>query len=81
MRSSCNHRLRNAVHYWAGNTVQRDDHFKARYAKLRAAGQSHSRALRAVGDRLLASMVAVLETRTPYDPDRRRPAQPPTTEE
>jgi transposase len=84
MRASCNHRLRNAVHFWAANAIQRDDHYKARYAALRAAGQPHARALRGIGDRLLATMIAVLKSHTPYDPSRRRrtaiDADPPTTQ-
>jgi len=71
MRRSCNRRLRTAVHYWAGNAVQRDPHWKSHYATLRAAGHSHSRALRGIGDRLLAVMFAVLKTNTPYDRRRR----------
>ena len=30
MRTSCSKRLRNAVHYWAGNAAQRDPRWKAR---------------------------------------------------
>ena len=72
MRYTCSRRLRTAVHYWAGGAAQRDDHWKARYASLRASGHSHGRALRGIGDRLLATLVAVLRTNTPYDPQRRR---------
>lgn len=71
MRTGCNHRLRTAVHYWAGNAIKHDPHWKDRYARLRAAGHSHARALRGVGDRLLATLVAILTTETPYDPARR----------
>jgi len=66
MRSGCNGRLRTAIHYWVGNAVQRDPRCKAHYAALRAAGHSHGRASRGVGDRLLATLVAVLKTRKPY---------------
>jgi transposase len=72
MRTGCSRRLRTAVHYWIDNAVKRDSHWKARYAALRASGHSHGRALRGVGDRLLATLVAVLTTDTPYDPERRR---------
>jgi transposase len=72
IRTGCNHRLRNAVHYWTANAVQRDEHFKSQYARLRGAGHSHARALRGIGDRLLAQMIAILRTRTPFDPNRRR---------
>ncbi len=71
MRTSCNHRLRTAVHYWITNAVQRDESCKSQYANLRAAGHSHARALRGVGDRLLAATIAILKTRVPFDPNRR----------
>ncbi len=70
MRNSCNHRLRNAVHYWAGNAVLNDPHWKVRYAALRKTGKHHARAMRAIGDRLLAVLIAVLKSNTPYDPSR-----------
>jgi transposase len=72
MRHSCNKRLRTAVHYWSGNAVLNDPFWKSRYANLRAAGHSHARTLRAIGDRLLAVLVAVLKAGIPYDPNRRR---------
>jgi hypothetical protein len=82
MRTACNHRLRTAVHFWAANAVQRDSHWKTRYAAMRAAGHGHSRALRGIGDRLLRVLIAMLESGTPYDPTRRRGvrglAAPPT---
>ncbi len=71
MRTGCSGRLRTAVHYWIGNAVQRDPRCKAHYAALRSAGHSHGRASRGVGDRLLATLVAVLKTRTPYSADYR----------
>ena len=70
MRSGCNRRLRTAVHYWTDNAVKRDAHWKARYARSRAAGHSHARALRGVGDRLLATLVAILKSQTAYEPAR-----------
>lgn len=77
MRRACNGRLRTAVHYGIDNALKRDAHWKTRYAALRAAGHSHGRALRGVGDRLLATLVAVLKTRTPYVADRQRVAMMP----
>jgi transposase len=71
MRTSCNKRLRTAVHYWSGNAVLNDPFWKARYAALRAAGHAHARALRNIGDRLLAVLVAILRSGIPYDPNRR----------
>jgi transposase len=69
MRTGCSGRLRTAVHYWIGNAIQRDPRCKAHYAALRSAGHSHGRASRGVGDRLLATLVAVLKTGTPYSVD------------
>jgi transposase len=72
MRHTCSRRLRTAVHYWAQGAAQRDEHWKARYAELRASGHSHGRALRGIGDRLLATLVAMLKTNSAYDSNRRR---------
>ena len=41
---------------------------RARYRALRARGYSHGRALRTVGDRLLAVACAMLRAGTLYDP-------------
>lgn len=75
MRYACNPRLRNAVHYWAQTCVQHDPVGAAVYARLRARGCSHGRALRGVGDRLLAVLMAMLRTQTLYDPARRSPGE------
>lgn len=71
MRTSCNKRLRTALHYWSGSAVVNDPFWKARYAALRAAGHGHARALRSIGDRLLAVLVAILKSGVPYNPNRR----------
>lgn len=71
MRTSCNKRLRTAIHYWSGNAVLNDPFWKAKYAALRAVGHAHARALRTIGDRLLAVLVAILESGVPYDPSRK----------
>jgi transposase len=78
MRYACNPRLRNAVHYWAQVSVQHDAPSGALYARLRARGCTHPRALRGVADRLLAVLIAMLRTQTLYDPERRRLAVPVT---
>jgi transposase len=72
MRYACNPQLRNALHYWAQTAVGRDDAAATLYARLRGRGCSHGRALRGVGDRLLAVLIAMLRTQTLYDPARRR---------
>jgi transposase len=71
MRRACHPRLRNCVHSWAGLAIQFDEWARAQYVRLRASGHGHSRALRGVGDRLLAMLVAMLRARTLYDPTRR----------
>ena len=73
MRYRCNSRLRNALYHWARTSVQHDSRSKQQYARLRAAGRSHGRALRGVADRLLTVLIAMLKTGQPYDP-KRRPA-------
>lgn len=71
MRHACNPRLRDVLYHWARVAAQMDPQSRSRYAALRARGRSHGTALRSVGDRLLAVLVAMLKTGTPYDPARR----------
>jgi transposase len=72
MRRACNESLRDAVFYWAFASLTRDPRAKALYARLRARGHNHARALRGLGDRLLAMLVAMLRAGTVYDPARRQ---------
>ena len=71
MRWACNGRLRNAIYHWARVSVQVDARCRAHYARLRQRGHDHARALRGVVDRLLAVLMAMLASRTLYDPERR----------
>jgi transposase len=71
MRRACNKRLRDAVYFWAFSCVRRDDRSKAHYAKLRARGHSHGRAIRGVADRLLKLLVVLLQHGELFDPARR----------
>jgi transposase len=71
MRRACNPRLREVVHHWANVAAQHDPRTKQHYARLRAVGHSHGRALRGVADRLLAMLVAMLKRGELYDPGRR----------
>jgi transposase len=71
MRRGCNERLRNAFYHWSRVSTQCDPHSKEHYARLRAKGHSHGRALRGVTDRLLAVLMAMLEAGTVYDASRR----------
>jgi transposase len=72
MRYGCNPRLRNAFYHWARTSVQNDPHCRAHYDRLRSQGHGHPRALRGVADRSLGVLVAMLTSRTLYDPERRR---------
>ena len=63
-RYACNPRLANALYHWARVASQIDEKCKAKYAELRKRGHSHARALRSVGDRLLAVACAMLEKGT-----------------
>ena len=69
MRQGCNLRLRDAFYHWSRVSTQFDVHSKQHYAELRGKGHSHGRALRGVVDRLLPVLMAMLRTRTLYDPN------------
>jgi transposase len=77
MRRSCNERLREAFYHWGRVSSQVDPHSKKHYAELRARGQTHGRAVRGVADRLLAVLVAMLQSGTLYDPAKRKPSASP----
>ncbi len=72
MRYGCNTRLRNAFYHWARTSVQHDEAARTYYAALRARGHSHGRALRSVADRWLRILMAMLSTRSLYDPQHER---------
>lgn len=72
MRRACNCRVRDALYHWARTSAIVDPHSREHYQRLRKAGHSHGRALRGVADRLLAVLVAILNTGLPYDPALRR---------
>lgn len=69
-RHACNPRLAEALYHAARVHAQRDPHARELYAALRQRGHTHGRALRTIGDRLLRILVAMLRTRTMYDPAR-----------
>lgn len=71
MRRACNPRLRDTVHFWAGVSIQKDETSRAHYSRLRQRGHSHARALRGISDRLLAMLIAMLKSRSLYEPSRR----------
>jgi transposase len=72
MRRGCNERLRDAFYHWARVSVQHDPVSRQQYARLRACGHSHGRALRGVSDRLLLVLCSMLRHGTLYDPERRQ---------
>ena len=67
-RLAVQHELRDALYHWARVAVLHDPLSQARYRALRARGYTHGRALRTVGDRLLAVACAMLRNGTLYDP-------------
>lgn len=73
-RYSCNRRLQHGLYHQARTSLQSDSLARAYYASLRARGHTHGRALRAVADRWLRILDAMLRTRTVYDSARLRAA-------
>ena len=70
MRYACKWRLRDALYHWSRTSILHDAAARAYYDALRARGHSHARALRSVADRWLRILIAMLKTRTLYDPSR-----------
>lgn len=78
MRQACNPRMRHALYHWARVNTQLDPRSREQYQRLRHAGHSHGRALRGVADRLLAVLVAILNTGVPYNAELRAITKPTT---
>ncbi len=76
MRQACNGRMRHALYHWARVNTQLDPRSREQYQRLRQAGHSHGRALRGVADRLLAVLIAILNTGVPYNSALRAIPQP-----
>ena len=72
MRYACNGRLRNALYHWARVAALCDPASKTYYAALRGRGHTYARALRALGDRLLRVLIAMLKNDSLYDASKRR---------
>jgi len=72
MRHACSARIRQAVFHWSSRSIMFDSQSRQHYDRLRAAGHTHSRALRGVTDRLLPVLIAILKSGIPYDAGRRR---------
>jgi transposase len=73
-RLAANRRLSNTMYHWALAALKHDATSRAKYDALRKRGLGHARALRAVADRLLAVLCAMLRNQTTFDPDRRHAA-------
>jgi transposase len=67
MRHACSERIRQTVFHWSSRSIMLDSRSRQHYDKLRAAGHCHARALRGVGDRLLAVLTAILQSGKPFD--------------
>ena len=66
-RYARNRRLADACYLWAFATLTRSPGAKAFYDQHRAAGDTHSRALRALSNRLVGILHGCLRHHTPYD--------------
>jgi len=62
-----NRRLADALHWWAFNAISRSPGARALYDRRRAAGDTHSGALRVVANRLVGILHGCLRTHTTYD--------------
>jgi len=67
MRRACNLDLRQAVHLWASLSMRKSTWAYAYYLKHRKDGQSHSCALRCLGQRWLKILWKMWQSRTSYD--------------
>lgn len=79
LRRACHPRLRHAVYHSAARYAQDDPRGQLHYARLRARGCSHARAVRGVADRFLALIFALLTHNQLYDPSRRALLDPAPT--
>jgi transposase len=71
MRYACSGPLRNALYHWSQVSTIHDPRSKREYGERRARGQSHGRALRGIGDRLLDVLISMLHHGSLFDPQRR----------
>lgn len=71
-RYAHNQRLGNALYNAARIAAQCDPVFKAGYKALRDRGHTHGRAMRTIGDRMLAMMCSMVRSKTLFDPTRRK---------
>ncbi len=67
MRRACNHRLRQAFHWWGNSVCNCDPKARALYLEHRRINHSHARAVRAVMDTRLRILMACLESGRLYE--------------
>jgi transposase len=67
VRRACNHHLRQAVHLWAGVSIQFCTWAKLYYRQHRSRGKTHACALRSLGQRWLKILWKMWQTRSTYD--------------
>jgi transposase len=70
MRRGCNNRLRNALYHWSRVATVCDERSRSHYVNLRKRGQSHGTALRAIADRWLNVLMAMLRAQERFNPLR-----------
>ena len=66
-RVARNRRLSDACYLWAFATLTASPGARAFYDQRRAGGDTHNRALRALGNRLVGILHGCLKTHTPYN--------------
>ena len=71
LRRACNQRLQQATFHSANIFAQKDPRAQDQYRRHRSHGNTHARALRGVGDRMIELLVIVLKSSSFYDPQRR----------
>ncbi len=76
MRRACNQRLKNAAFYWASVAKRTDPVSRAYYQALRARGKTYASALRAVANRLLRVLFALLKNGQLFDAKHGQQALP-----
>lgn len=71
LRRACNPRLQQATFHSANVFTQKDPRANEQYHRHRLHGDTHARALRGVGDRMIELLLIVLKNGSFYDPKRR----------
>jgi len=69
MRYQGNRHLQDALYPVGRCVMQRNSHYRQRYAGMRKRGHTHGRACRQLADQILRTLFAMLRTRTVYDPN------------